>query len=118
MYLIGLKTCSSCKQVEKQLKSKGLDYDYLDVRQNPPHRELLKKIAMTIGPANIKKMVNVSGQSYRQGNYKDVWAQLSFDQQLDALANDGMLIKRPILVFDQKVLIGKDVQAYLDQEEA
>lgn len=114
MKLIGLKTCSTCKGIEKALKQKGIQYDYLDVRQNPPSYEDLLQIVGIIGEDKIKKLVNVTGNVYRERNLKETWGQMTLTEQMHALAEEGMLIKRPILwVSNQEVYIGKEVSAYL-----
>lgn len=114
MILIGLKTCSTCKAIEKQLKKQGINYDYWDVRLNPPSRDAIEQIVEIIGQDQMKTMVNIAGQSYRSGDYKTKWPQMTLDQRIDALAQDGMLIKRPILwLQDGSVYIGREVDNYL-----
>lgn len=116
MKLIGLKTCSTCKAVEKQLKAKGLSYDYLDVRQNPPRSQDIAQIVNIIGEDKIKKLVNVTGNVYRENNLKATWGKMSLEEQIQALADQGMLIKRPVLwVNDQEVYIGREVATYLEE---
>lgn len=52
----------------------------------------------------LKKYFNTSGNSYRELGLKDRFADLTVDEALDLLANDGMLIKRPLLIQDGKIL--------------
>ncbi|MBF6625072.1 Spx/MgsR family RNA polymerase-binding regulatory protein [Aerococcaceae bacterium zg-BR9] len=113
--LVGLTTCSTCKAVEKLLKEKNIDYTYQDVRQNRPSESQIRQWLETIGANNMKKIFNTSGMSYRQLKLKHRWDLLTADEKIDLLANDGMLLKRPILETESgEIYIGKDVTAFLE----
>lgn len=115
--LIGLKTCSTCKAIEKQLKIKGLEYDYQDVRENRPSKKQIENWLSLIGEDQIRKLVNTSGLVYRELNLKDKWANLSLNEQIELLASDGMLVKRPILVTeDQQIFIGNEAKKCLEED--
>lgn len=118
MKLIGLKTCSTCKLIEKMLKQANLDYCYQDVRENPPMVEQIRGWLSIIQEDNIKKLVNTSGNVYKSLGLKDKWEQMNLDEKVNLLASDGMLIKRPILELDNgRIFIGKDIQRYLEEGE-
>lgn len=115
--LVGLKTCSTCKAVEKQLKQKGFSYQYQDVRENRPTREQITEWLILIGEQNIRKLLNTSGLVYRELGLKDKWYLLTLDEQIELLASNGMLIKRPILLLNsQQILIGNEVKKSLEDD--
>ena len=89
--------CSTCKKALRWLTENGLNADVLDIRQAPPSATLLAEVHTASG-LPIKRFFNTSGQSYRQGGWKDRLPELSDADACDALAADGMLIKRPILI--------------------
>jgi arsenate reductase len=60
----------------------------------------------------VARLFNASGQSYRQGNYKELLKQMSRSEALAALARDGKLIRRPLLISPELLLVGFDEAAY------
>ncbi|MDO4432529.1 MAG: Spx/MgsR family RNA polymerase-binding regulatory protein [Aerococcaceae bacterium] len=116
MIVIGLPQCSTCKAIEKQLKSKGIAYTYRNITTEIPTVEELKTWFALSGESSFKKIVNTSGQKYRELNVKDQLAQAdTLEAQLAILAQDGMLIKRPILLTGDCVYWGKAVETYVSQ---
>ena len=95
--------CSTCKQAKAELKSLGLDFEAIDIKNNPPKTEMLGAL-MEQSDLDLKKFFNTSGNSYRKLGLKDRFDQLTVDEALELLAADGMLIKRPILIKDGKIL--------------
>lgn len=95
--------CTTCRKAKAELNQLGLDFESIDIKQTPPSAEVLKVLVVSSG-LNLKKFFNTSGQSYRALGLKDKLADLSLDQAVDLLASDGMLIKRPILIKDGKLL--------------
>ena len=96
-------TCSTCKAAKAELKRLGLDFEAIDIKTNPPQVELLKGL-LDKSNLELKKFFNTSGNSYRALGLKDRFDQLTVDEALELLAADGMLIKRPILIKDGRVL--------------
>lgn len=111
--LIGLKTCSTCREIEKILRQNDIDFEYQDVRESRPTTEQIRGWLSLIGEENIGKIVNASGQVYRDLKLKDQWPSMSVDQKINILGSDGMLIKRPILIDNKQVYIGKEVKLFL-----
>lgn len=95
--------CSTCRAAKAELRALGLPFEAIDIKTNPPKASQLKEWLEATG-LELKKYFNTSGKSYRSLGLKDRFDQLSVDEALDLLANDGMLIKRPLLVQDGKVL--------------
>ncbi|HEL2474729.1 TPA: arsenate reductase family protein [Streptococcus suis] len=95
--------CSTCRAAKAELNSLGLEFEAIDIKSTPPSAEELKAWMEATG-LELKKYFNTSGNSYRELGLKDKLESLTVDQALDLLANDGMLIKRPLLIQDGKIL--------------
>lgn len=95
--------CTTCKRAKKELDQLGLDYQAIDIKENPPQVSILRDL-LENSDIKLKQLFNTSGNSYRKLGLKDKFDDLTVDQALELLAADGMLIKRPILVKDGKIL--------------
>lgn len=95
--------CSTCRKAKAELKALGVDFETVDIKQTPPDAASLKAWMDATG-LELKKYFNTSGNSYRELGLKDRLPQLTEAEALELLAADGMLIKRPLLVKDGKVL--------------
>lgn len=97
--------CSTCKKAKAFLDSKNIDYDFKDiVNSNPSVDELKTWISVCSYPVN--KFFNYSGNLYKSMNLKDKLGTMSDDEKINLLATNGMLVKRPLLISDDFVLIG------------
>ena len=105
MLFIEYPKCSTCKKAKCYLDNNKKDYVDRNIVLDNPNKDELKKWINMSGK-DIQKFFNTSGIKYRELNLKEVLKDLSFDEKLDILASDGMLVKRPLLVLDDKVLIG------------
>lgn len=105
MLFIEYPKCSTCKKAKCYLDNNKKEYIDRNIVLDNPNRDELKKW-INISGKDIQKFFNTSGIKYRELNLKEVLKDLSFDEKLDILASDGMLVKRPLLVLDDKVLIG------------
>ena len=97
--------CSTCKKAEQYLIEKNFNYTLRDIKQNNPSKEELKDWIERSG-REIKRFFNTSGLKYKELNLKEKLPQMSDDEKIELLASDGMLVKRPILVGDDFVLVG------------
>ena len=105
MLFVNYPKCSTCKKARKFLEEKGVTFEDRDIKeQNPTVEELKEWIAKSGLPA--KKFFNTSGMLYRQMELKDKLPNMSEQEMIELLATDGMLVKRPILVSEDKVLVG------------
>ena len=105
MLFVNYPKCSTCKKARKFLEEKGVAFEDRDIKeQNPTADELKEWIAKSGLPA--KKFFNTSGMLYRQMELKDKLPNMSEQEMIELLATDGMLVKRPILVAEDKVLVG------------
>ena len=97
--------CGTCRKAEKWLKENGIDYNYRLIKEQNPDVDELKSWKEKSG-LPIGKWFNTSGLLYKEQNMKDEVKILSEDELLKILASDGMLVKRPVLLFGDKVLVG------------
>ncbi|MGX4361829.1 arsenate reductase family protein [Clostridioides difficile] len=103
--LYGYTKCSTVKKAKNWLKENNLEFEDIDMVQNPPSKEELISIYKTSG-YDIKKFFNTSGMKYRELGLKDIVKTESDDKLLEILVSDGMLIKRPLLLDGKNVLLG------------
>ena len=97
--------CTTCKKALKWLDEQGVAYELIDIKENNPSREELAEwYAMSGLP--LKKFFNTSGQIYRQMELSKKLPDMSEAEQLDLLATDGMLVKRPLVIGNDFVLTG------------
>ncbi len=97
--------CSTCKKAQKWLDDNGIEYETRDIKENNPTYDELKEWHSK-SSLPLKKFFNTSGLLYRSMNLKDKLADMSEEEQLELLATDGMLVKRPIIITDNTVLVG------------
>jgi arsenate reductase (glutaredoxin) len=103
--------CSTCRKAIAWLDAKGVALESQDLVKQPPSKAELENLWKRSG-LPIQKLFNTSGESYRNGGFKDKVKTMSEDQALSALAKDGKLIKRPILDTGDAVLVGFEEKAY------
>lgn len=105
MLFIEYPKCTTCKRAKSWLDEQGLEYTDRHIKEaNPTLAELKDWYQLSGLP--LKKFFNTSGVLYKQMQLKDKLPQLSEQEQLELLASDGMLVKRPLLVLDDVVLVG------------
>lgn len=97
--------CTTCKKAEKWLNEQGIAYEMRDIKQERPSREELVIWHQKSG-LPLKRFFNTSGNLYKELKLKDRLPEMSQEEQFDLLATDGMLVKRPILVTEEQVLVG------------
>lgn len=97
--------CSTCKKAKVWLDENQIDYDIIDMIETPPSKELLVKW-MNANDYPIRRFFNTSGIRYREQGLKNIVNDFSEEEAAGRLCVDGMLIKRPIMVLGDKVLLG------------
>ncbi|MBD5160347.1 MAG: arsenate reductase family protein [Ruminococcus sp.] len=97
--------CTTCKKAQKWLDDNGIEYTIRDIKEDNPSYEELKEWYGKSG-LPLKKFFNTSGLLYKSMNLKEKLTEMSEEEQLRLLATDGMLVKRPILVAENNVLVG------------
>lgn len=97
--------CSTCKKALKFLEENNISYELRDIKLNNPNKEELDKLIKLSGK-DIKSFFNTSGLLYRSLELKDKIPNMSYEEKLELLASDGMLVKRPIFVTNDDALVG------------
>ena len=110
---INYPKCSTCQKAKKFLDDHNVQYEDRNIVTDTPTVEELKKwIEMSELPIN--KFFNTSGMLYRSMNLKESLKVTSDEEKIQMLASDGMLIKRPILVLKDNVLVGFKEESWLE----
>ena len=103
--------CTTCQKAKKWLDDNKFEYELRDIKEdNPSLEELAAWYKMSGLP--LKKFFNTSGLLYKSMELKDKLPAMSDEEQLKLLATDGMLVKRPIIVKEDKVLVGFKVETW------
>ena len=97
--------CTTCQKAQKWLDEQGIEYTLRDIKlQNPTLPELTEWHKKSGLP--LRRFFNTSGLLYKSLELKTRLPQMSESEMLELLATDGMLVKRPIIVDGEKVLVG------------
>ena len=105
MLFIGYPKCSTCQKAKKWLDELNIEYTERHiVEDNPTYDELKKWYATSEHP--LKKFFNTSGLLYKEMQLKDKIPTMNEDERLKLLATNGMLVKRPLVVKGDIVLVG------------
>lgn len=105
MIFIEYPKCTTCIKAKKFLKENNVEFiDRHIVEENPSKEELLKWIDMS--GLEAKKFFNTSGKLYKEMNLKDRVKNITKEEAAELLSTNGMLVKRPILIKGDKVLVG------------
>lgn len=105
MLFLEYPKCSTCKKAKNWLESNGIRFEDRHIVENNPTAEELKTWYEKSG-FPLKKFFNTSGLKYKELGLKDKLPNMSEEEQLNLLATDGMLVKRPLVIGDDFVLIG------------
>lgn len=103
--LICYERCGTCKKAEQWLRRNGIGYEVRPIREENPSYEELKEWKERSG-LPLKRFFNTSGQRYKAMGLKDRLKDMDEQEQLKLLATDGMLVKRPILIWGKRILVG------------
>ena len=99
------KNCDTCRKAKKYLDKKGLKYELIPVREQPPTKvELRTMLANYDG--NIRKLFNSSGGDYKALNLKEKLANMTDEQAIKLLSVNGNLVKRPFAVAGNRGIVG------------
>ncbi len=111
MLFVNYPKCSTCRKAKKWLDENNIEYESRHIIEDNPTASELREW-WEISGLPLKRFFNTSGMKYRELKLKDKLPDMSEDEQLDLLATDGMLVKRPILVSDDVVLVGFKVKEW------
>ena len=97
--------CTTCQRAKAWLDESGVEYELRDIKLDNPTLEELKAWHRQSG-LPLKKLFNTSGLLYKSLDLKTKLPTMSEDEMLALLSSDGMLVKRPLLILDGRVLVG------------
>ena len=97
--------CTTCQKAKKWLDDNKIEYELRDIKEDNPTLEELTAWYKQSG-LPLKKFFNTSGLLYKSMELKDKLPTMSEEEQLKLLASDGMLVKRPLLIGEDFVLVG------------
>lgn len=97
--------CTTCQKAKKWLDDNKIEYELRDIKEeNPTFEELT--VWYKLGGLPLKKFFNTSGLLYKSMKLKDKLPTMTEEEQLKLLASDGMLVKRPLVIGEDFVLVG------------
>ncbi len=97
--------CSTCKKAEAWLTANEISYEKRPIKEQNPSAEELRAWHLASG-LPLRRFFNTSGLLYKELNLKDKLPDMTEEEMISLLATDGMLVKRPLLIKDDTVLVG------------
>ena len=111
MLFVQYPKCSTCKKAKKWLDEHDVNYTDRNIAEDNPKYEELKEWYKKSG-LPLKKFFNTSGLLYKELKLKDKLPSMNEEEMLDLLSTNGMLVKRPLLIKDDLILVGYKEQEY------
>ena len=105
MFFIEYPKCTTCKKAKQWLIDNQIEFTQRNIQEQNPTYDELKEWHQKSG-LPLKKFFNTSGLLYKSMQLKDKLSGMDVEEQLRLLASDGMLVKRPIIVDKDTVLVG------------
>ena len=97
--------CTTCQRAQKWLDEKGVEYTLRNIKENNPAEAELS-LWHRLSGGDIKKFFNTSGLLYKSMKLRERLPDITDEEKLKLLATDGMLVKRPLLIGEDFVLVG------------
>ncbi|WP_432352615.1 arsenate reductase family protein [Sporosarcina sp. A2] len=117
LHYYGYPTCTTCKKAEKWLKENNIPYEASNIAEQPPSEQALREMLKS-SSLPLKKFFNTSGMKYRELELKDKLATMSEDDQIELLASEGMLIKRPLVTDGELTTVGFNEETFAETWQA
>lgn len=105
MVFLCYERCTTCKRAKAWLIDRGIEFTERPIKEENPSLEELREWYQRSG-LPLKKFFNTSGLLYKSMELKDKLPAMTEEEQLQLLATDGMLVKRPMVIMEDKVLVG------------
>ena len=105
MVFLCYERCTTCKRAKAWLIDRGIAFTERPIKEENPSLEELRQWYQRSG-LPLKNFFNTSGLLYKSMELKDKLPTMTEEEQLQLLATDGMLVKRPMLIMEDKVLVG------------
>lgn len=113
MLFIEYPKCTTCKKAKKWLDDNGFSYTDRHIVEENPTADEIREWHQKSG-LELKKFFNTSGLLYKSMNLKDKLPTMSDEEKYELLASNGMLVKRPVLVDGDRVLLGFKAEKWED----
>ena len=97
--------CGTCRKAQKWLDDRQIEYEKIDIAQDHPDEAMIRELHKKSG-LPLKRFYNTSGKIYKDLQLSKKLPDMSEDEQYRLLASDGMLVKRPLVIGDDFVLVG------------
>ncbi len=107
----GIKTCGSFKKGVKYFKDKNIEIMTYNLKEIVPSKEEMKRYH-ELSNVDIKKFLNTSGKAYRELDMKNKYKDMKLEDIYDLLSKNGMLIKRPLVIYNDVVFVGFNEEKY------
>ena len=107
LHVIGIKNCDTIKKTRKWLNENEVEFEFIDLKKEPLTIDEIKELEYKVG---LDVLVNKRGTTYRNLGLKD--KNLSDQDMIQTLQENQSMIKRPVLVLDEAVLVGYDEEAF------
>lgn len=105
MIFLEYPKCSTCKKAKKWLDERGISYEDRHIVEHNPSKEELAQWIQDSG-LPVKRFFNTSGMKYKELGLKDRLLSMTEEEQLELLASDGMLVKRPLIISENLIYPG------------
>lgn len=115
LHIVGIKNCNKIRDTKKWMEEQDVDFEFIDIKKAPLTREELKELEFKVG---LDVLVNKRGRKWRDLALAD--KDLSEDELFEQLLEHQTMIKRPVLLKNESVLVGYDeeaFEAFISEEE-
>ncbi len=106
--------CTTCQRAKAWLDENKLQYDLRDIKENNPSLDEIKEWHKKSG-LPLKRFFNTSGLLYKSLNLKEKLPTMTDEEQFELLSTDGMLVKRPLVIGDNFVLVGFKEKEWIEE---
>jgi len=107
--IYGIKNCDSVRKAIKFFKAENIPYEFIDFRETPVNQATIES---WLTKTDIKTLFNTRGTTYRTLKLKEM--NLTNSQKVTWLAKENMLIKRPVILYEKKIIVGYNESQYLE----
>ncbi len=107
LHVIGIKNCDTIRKTKKWLEANEVEYEFIDLKKEPLTIDEIKELEFKVG---LDVLVNKRGTTYRNLGLKE--KDFSNEEMLEVLEQNQSMIKRPVLVLNEAVLVGYDEEAF------
>ncbi|MEX0844723.1 MAG: arsenate reductase family protein [Balneolaceae bacterium] len=107
LHIVGIKNCNKIRDTKAWMEEHGVDYEFIDVKKEPLTKDELKELEFKVG---LDVLVNKRGRKWRDLGLAD--KDLNDNELFEALLKNQTMIKRPVLIKDESVLVGFDEESF------